>query len=67
MIFIQIQTGKLLPLGMVDIESIQWQKLPEKLEAWYVMRVDFNNREIFLPDLLLPRKHALTGKNKLVQ
>lgn len=29
MIFIQIQIGKLLPMGMIDQETVYWQELPK--------------------------------------
>lgn len=29
MIFVQIQVGKLLPMGMIDQETVYWQELPK--------------------------------------
>ena len=58
-IFIQIQTGQLLPLGMIAPETIAWQALPA-LGNTYTF-VDFNQHQLALPDLTLPKKFALTG------
>ena len=58
-IFIQIQTGKLLPLGMIALETIAWQALPALGNTY--TSVDMNHRQLALPDLTLPKKFALTG------
>ena len=61
--FIQIQTGELLPLGMVNAHSAQWQALPVFLRQDLVVSVGFQNGLLYLPDLKLPTKHVLTGWN----
>lgn len=34
-IFIQIQVGKLLPMGLIDQETVYWQELPKVIgEEW---------------------------------
>ena len=58
-IFIQIQTGKLLPLGMIAPETVKWQALPALSNIY--THVDMNQRQLALPDLTLPKKYALTG------
>ncbi|CAO1337283.1 unnamed protein product [Diamesa serratosioi] len=35
-IFLQIQIGKLLPLAMIDQETIHWQKVPDNIETNYI-------------------------------
>ena len=62
-IFIQIQTGKLLPLGMIDDKSVEWQALPVDLKMELLVSVGYQYGPIFLPDLKLPTKHVLTGCN----
>ena len=59
--FIQIQTGELLPLGMVNANTIQWQALPVDLKMELLVSVGFKNGLLYLPDLKLPTKHVLTG------
>lgn len=59
--FIQIQTGKLLPLGLIDITTVEWQELPKTLNEDLLVSVSFNERSLFLPDLTLPRRYILTG------
>ena len=58
-IFIQIQTGKLLPIGMIALETIAWQALPALGDTY--TSVDYNHHQLALPDLTLPKKFALTG------
>lgn len=34
-LFIQIQVGKLLPMGLIDQETVYWQELPKTIgEEW---------------------------------
>jgi len=56
-LFLQIQTGKLLPLGV--IESTQWQSPPSDLERNY-FTFDYDDRHFALEDLSMDN-HILTG------
>jgi len=56
-LFLQIQTGKLLPLGV--IESVQWQTPPNDLDRNY-FTFNYDNRHFALEDLSMD-DHILTG------
>lgn len=56
---IQIQTGKLLPLGIVDPSSVQWQNPPSDLTS-NVFEIDFDARSWALGNVYLD-EHVMTG------
>lgn len=58
-LFLQIQTGNLLPLGFIESSSIQWQAPPSDLARNY-LTFDYDTRSFALGDVFMD-DHILTG------
>lgn len=61
-VFLQIQTGKQLSLGLVEPWSLKWQEPPEdrKEDKKNLLLMDYRNRRLALDEVFLDG-HALTG------
>jgi hypothetical protein len=62
-IYLQIQVGKLLAIGLVDQKTIKWQVLPGK-DSLVVF--DYNYRKLKLSTSKLKNGAVVTGKNILI-
>lgn len=62
-LFLQIQQGKLIQRGMVNLSTIQWKSLP-KQEEIYLNEIDSLNGKIVFNDKCFFAESALTGKIK---
>lgn len=63
-IFLQIQTGLLLPLGMVDASTVSWQQLPQNVSSNQTIQMGYVVNSIILPDLRLSKEYIFTGANQ---
>lgn len=62
-IFLQIQVGKLLPMGLVDAETITWLKIPSYAdENFATIKYD----DILSSTILLGSSHLKFNKNIVV-
>ena len=59
-IFLQIQTGKLLALGVIDSTTVGWQELPSFTRS-NTVEFNYHDHTMILPDLTFPKKYVLTG------
>lgn len=63
-IFLQIEVGKLLPLGIIEQQTLHWQELPDFVDTDDVFNFNYDSKSFLLSEVQF-ENGVMTGSSKI--